>query len=262
MSTTEIEPKEVKIKGAESLVARVNSVVVKGEVTDAVEDVKKLYPLIAVDNAGKEVPGIEFKDKYVDVSIKVSKGRSIPIKVSTSGELQSNLKLTSMEGSRKTSEVIGAKEVLDQITELKTETINLSQISNNTDITVKVIAPDGTRLVGGEEFVTVKISVIKAITIELEIPVILKGVTEGLVITPGKTTVKVKVTAFEDRIELVTIDKIKAELNLESFKQEGAFEGTPIITLVGLDSEVTVIPIEKIKFNVKKGPMIPIVVTP
>lgn len=252
VSPAEIKPKDIKVTGAESLVDRVDAVVVRGEIIEAEEDIVNSYDLIPVDNAGKVVEGIELQKKYVDVFIQVSKGRSVPIKINTTGALSSDLKLQSIEGSLKTAEIVGPKELLDQIVELQTEIIDLSQVKDDGEITVAVIPPNGVTLLPGDELITVKINVIKTISKEFEITFKLNGVTEGLIIEPVKPTVKVNVTAFEDEIESVTETNIKAELNVESLKEEGTFEVAPIITLVGLSSTISVVPAENISCNVKR----------
>lgn len=262
VSPIEINPGEVKIIGAESLVNRVNSLVIRGEVNDATEDLVASYPIMAVDSAGKEVEGVELESKYADVVIKVSKGKSIPVKINTIGDLPLDLKLKSIEGSRKTSEIIGPKELLDQIVELQTESIDLSQIKDNEEINVGIIVPDGVNILQGEEFITVKVNVIKMISKELEIKFTVNGLDESLKITHEKNTIKVKVTAFEDQIEAITTDNIKAELNVESFKEEGTFEETPIITLVGLDNTISATATEKVSFNITKDVELPIVEEP
>lgn len=252
VSPIEINPGEVKVTGAESLVNKVNSLVIRGEVNDATEDLVASYPIIPVDSAGKEVEGVELESKYADVVIKVSKGKSIPIKINTIGDLPLDLKLKSIEGSRKTSEIIGPKELLDQIVELQTESIDLSQIKDNEEINVGIIVPDGVNILQGEEFTTVKVNVIKMISKELEIKFTVNGLAESLKITHEKNTIKVKVTAFEDQIEAITTDNIKAELNVEGFKEEGTFEETPTITLVGLDNTISATATEKVSFKITK----------
>lgn len=262
VASPEINPKEVKIVGASSLVSRVDAVVVRGEVNGAIEDVMGSYALIPIDSLGKEVEGVDLKTKYADIVIKVSKGRSIPVKINTTGELSSDLKLKSIEGSRKTCEIIGLKSVLDQITELQTEPIDLSKITDNKEITVKIIVPESVISSQGDEYMTVKINVIKKVSKDFDITFTTKGAIEGVTSKPTKQTIGIRVTAFEDQIALITPDKIKVEFNLESFKETGTFEGTPIITLVGLDSTITAVPIEKISFNVKKETVSPGPVTP
>ena len=145
--------------------------------------------------------------------------------------------MKSIEGSRKTSEILGPKALIDQIVEIQTEKVDLSQIKDNEEVTVGVIVPDGARLLQGEEIITVKVNVIKVVSKDLEIKFSLKGVAEGLTVTPIKPTINVKIKGFEDEIEAITVDNIKAEFNIESFKELGTFEGTPIIALVGLDSQ-------------------------
>ncbi|MBB6623528.1 hypothetical protein H7E67_08810 [Clostridium gasigenes] len=261
----EINNKDVKITGAASLVDKVEAVVIRGDVKDAVEDIIGSYDIIPIDSLGKKVEGVELKSKYADVVIKVSKvnkGRSIPIKINTVGKLPEDLKLKSIEGSRKTLEIVGSKALVDQVVELQTEKVDLSQVKDNGEVTVGIIVPEGATLLQGEEFITVKVNVVKIVSKDLEIKFSLKGITEGLTVTPSKPTIIVKVKAFEDEIEAITADKIKAELNVEKFKEEGTFEGTPIIDLVGLNSTVSVTTTEKISFKVVKVAVPPVKVPP
>lgn len=252
ISPVEIKPTDVKVSGAQSIVDRVEAVVIRGEINDVTENIVGSYPIVAVDAAGKEVQGVDLSSREVEVVIKVSKGKSVPLKVNTIGNLPSGIKLNSIEPLLKTIEIVGAKEFLDNVVEIQTEPIDLSTINENKEISVRIITPNGINTLYGEEFINVKVSVIKMISKELEVKYTVKGLEEEWIFTPQKDTVTVKVTAYEDNIDTITAENIKAELNIESFKEEGAFEGTPVITLLGLDSNVSVIPTEKISFKIEK----------
>ena len=262
ISPVEINPKDVKVSGAQSIVDRIDAVVIRGQIKDATENIVTSYPIIVVDAAGKEVQGVDLSIRDVEVVIKVSKGKSVPLKVNTIGDLPDGINLKSIEPSRKTIEIIGAKEFLDNVVEIETEPIDLSTIKENTEISVRVIRPNGINTLYGEEFINVKVSITKMISKELEIKYTVKGLEEGWIFTPQKDTVTVKVTAYEDNIDTITVENIKADFNIESFKEEGLFEGTPVITLIGLDSNVSVIPTEKISFKIEKKGTPPVVETP
>lgn len=262
ISPVEINPKDVKVSGAQSIVDRIDAVVIRGQIKDATENIVTSYPIIVVDAAGKEVEGVDLNIKNVEVVIKVSKGKSVPLKVNTIGDLPAGINLKSIEPLRKTIEIIGAKEFLDNVVEIETEPIDLSTIKENTEISVRVIRPNGINTLYGEEFINVKVNITKMISKELEIKYTVKGLEEGWIFTPQKDTVTVKVTAYEDKIDTITAENIKADFNIESFKEEGLFEGTPVITLIGLDSNVSVIPTEKISFKIEKKVTPPVVETP
>ena len=262
ISPVEINPKEVKIRGPESLINKVEDLVIRGEVKDIVGNIVGEYPIIPVDAAGKEVEGIELQNENADVVIKVSKGKSVPLKINTIGELSVGLKLESIESSLKSIEIVGSEEVLDKIDELQTTPVDLSQVTDDEEINVGVIVPDGVTILQEEEFTTVKINVNKMISKEIEVKYTLKGLSEGLTITPIKDTITVNVTAYEDKIDTITAENIKAELNVESFKEEGTFEAVPIITLVGLDSSISVDTTEKVNFKIEKIESTPVVEVP
>lgn len=262
ISPVEINPKEIKIRGAESLINRVESVVIRGEIKNIEENVVGVYPIIPVDASGKEVEGIELQSENADVVIKVSEGKSVPLKINTIGELGTGLKLQSIESSLKRIEIVGSKEVLDKIDEIQTTPVDLSQVKDDEEINVGIIVPDGVTILQAEEFTTIKINVIKMISKEFEVKYTLKGISEGLTIKPIKDTVTVKVTAYEDKINTIKAENIKAELNVESFKEEGTFEAVPIITLVGLDGTVSVNTTENVEFKIEKIETTPVVQVP
>lgn len=252
-TTPEIEPKEVNLLGAESIINRVDSVVVYGEETDLTEDVvDKEYPLKALDIDGVEVNEIEFSQQVAKVNIKVSKGKSVPLKVNTVGQLPNGMKINSLELSRNSIELLGPQELLDNITEVYTSALDLSTVTESSNINLGVIIPNGLEIVKGEEYVSVKISLSKVITRDFEIPFNIIGKHEGVTVTPNKNTVKVTISGYDDSIESITADNIKAELNVSNFNDNGVFNETPSVVLVGLDNSFSITSVEKIQITVAK----------
>ena len=150
-SVATIDPKEVKVTGAESVVTRVSSLVVSDNKEDVFENVVGSYDIKPLDEDGNEVLGVLLSEKSANVEIKVSKGKSVKVNVVTTGQLPNGLKLKSIESNKKFVEILGPKEILDTISEVNSTPLNLSSINESKDVSLGIVIPEGLKLSQGED---------------------------------------------------------------------------------------------------------------
>lgn len=251
-SEANINPSEVKVIGAESAVSRVSRLVVTDNKEDVFEDIVGNYEIKALDDGGSEVPDVFLSEKTANVELKVSKGKSVKVNIVTIGQLPSGIKLKSVDSSRKTVELLGPKDILDSINEVNTTPLDLSTISENKDVSLGVVVPEGLTISQGEEYVTAKVNVIKLVTKEFSVKYSISGIIQGVKATPNKDTVKVIISGYEDEIVNVTSDNVRAVMDVSSFKEDGTFEQEPKVTLQGLNENFYISSIEKIIITVIK----------
>jgi YbbR domain-containing protein len=251
-SEATIKPNEVKISGAESAVSRVSKLVVSGTKEDVYESILESYDIKAIDESGKEVTDISTSDKVANVEIKVSKGKAVKVNIATSGQLPNQFKMKSIESDKKAVEILGPKEILDTINEVTTTPLDLSSITENKDVSLGIIVPDGVKLAQGDEYLTAKVSVIKLITKDFNVKYDLLGAVQGLKIKLNKDTIRVTIRGYEDEMTNVTPDNIKATLDVSSFKEDGTFEQTPKVTLQELNNNFSIVSFENATFTVSK----------
>lgn len=251
-SVATIDPKEVKVTGAESVVTRVSSLVVSDNKEDVFENVVGSYDIKPLDEDGNEVLGVLLSEKSANVEIKVSKGKSVKVNVVTTGQLPNGLKLKSIESNKKFVEILGPKEILDTINEVNSTPLNLSSINESKDVSLGIVVPEGLKLSQGEDYITVKVNVIKFATKDFNIKYSITGGIEGVKVTPAKDTIKVTISGYENELGNVTADNIKASIDVSAFKEEGSFEQEPKVTLQGLDESFSIVSVEKIAFTVTK----------
>ena len=247
-----ITPEEVKITGAESIVNQVAKLVVTDNREDINENIISNYEIIPVDEAGNEVIGVNLSEETAKVEINVSKGKSVKINVATIGQLPSNMKLKSIESSRKTVEILGPKEILDTIDELTTNAIDLSSITGNQDVNLSVIIPDGVSVAKGEELLTARVNVISMITKEFTVKLNISGTTDGLNVLPNKENIKVTIKGFEDELANVTEENIITSLDVSTYKEEGTFDVEPKVTLKDLSGDLSIESVEHVTLTVSK----------
>ncbi|WP_322458926.1 CdaR family protein, partial [Clostridium perfringens] len=110
------------------------------------ESILESYDIKAIDESGKEVTDISTSDKVANVEIKVSKGKAVKVNIATSGQLPNQFKMKSIESDKKAVEILGPKEILDTINEVTTTPLDLSSITENKDVSLGIIVPDGVKL--------------------------------------------------------------------------------------------------------------------
>ncbi|TGY42048.1 hypothetical protein E5347_09940 [Clostridium sartagoforme] len=247
-----ISPEEVKVSGAESSINKVSKLVVVDNKEGASEDIVGDYEIKPVDDSGEKVLGVTLSQETAKVEVRISKGKSVKVSVETTGTLPTGVKLRSLESSRNTVEILGPKEILDTIGEVKTTPIDLSSITSSQEVNLKIILPEGVMVAQGDDMLSVKVNLAGMITKDFSIKYSLSGANKGLKITPSKDLIKVTIKGYEDEISSVVADNLKASIDLSSYKEEGTFEVTPKVTFSGVNGDYTVSYVEPISITVTK----------
>ena len=251
-STPVINPEEVNILGAESVVNSVSKLIVTDNKEDVHEDIIGDYDIKAVDEKGTEVLGVSLSSITARIEIKVSKGKSVNVKIPTTGQLANGVKLKSIDSSRKTVEILGPKEILDTINEVSTNPIDLSTITGNKDINLNLILPEGINVAQGEELLTARVNVVSMVTKDFAIKLNITGATDGIKVIPNKENIKVTIKGYQDEIENVTEDNILASLDISTYKSEGTFDAVPNVTLKNLNGSFSIESVENVTLTVSK----------
>ena len=235
----EIEPETVTVSGPHSLVSQVKEVVVLGQEDNVSEDIVKNYEVIPIDDSGYTVEGVKLSTERVQVIIKVNSGKSVPIKVGTTGSANDNVNITSMELSQDYVEITGPKEVLDSINEIYTENIDLSIITKDSNKEVALIFPDGIEK-ASISYVTVSIEVEETkeneeneVTRVFEVEYTTSGLASGLNMTASSNKVKIVLRGSKSKLDSISIENIVASIDLSSITEAGQYTETPAVNITG-----------------------------
>ena len=245
-----INPNEVEISGAESAINRVEKLVVQDTKVNVNEDIIGDYKIKALDKDNKEVPEVTLSTDTAKVEVKVSKGKSVKINVPISGALPEGLKLKGLELDKEYIEILGDKVDIDRISEVSTEPIDLSSITESKEFNLKIISPEGVRIAQGEEYVKVKVNVLKYSSKEFTIPYTIKGASQDVKITTDKEKIKVVISGYESDLQNLKEENVKAYLDLTGYVKEETFNKTPNIELEGVTGEYDVTSVESITITV------------
>ena len=251
VATPIFSPETIIVSGPESLVNKVTKVVAEGEESNAVKTIVKNYIVTPVDENDKEVTGVELSQKWAEATIEINQGKTVPIKINTTGTLSSGLRLKSISSTTTEIGITGPESALNSINEIGTETINLSEIKDSTNIDVALGIPDGILIHNGENSITVSIVVEKVQTKEFTIDYSMIGQQEGINIVPDNNKVTITVSGFEDVLNTLTEANFTAELDVSEYTEEGEFSKVPTVNLVGVDN-VNIDNVSEIKLTVSK----------
>ena len=251
VATPIFSPDIVLVSGPESLVDKVKSVVAEAEESNVVKTIIKNYTVIPVDDNYKEVIGVQLSQKWVEATIEINEGKTVPIKINVIGTIQNDLKLKSISSDTTEIGITGPKSILDSISEIGTENIDISQIKDNTSIEVKLKIPDGILIHNGQNNINVNILVEKKKTKEFTINYSIIGQQEGISIVPDKNNITIEVIGFEDDINNLTEANFSAQLDVSQYTKEGEYTKAPTVSLVGVNN-VIINKVEEIKLIVSK----------
>ena len=251
----EIEPETVTVSGPHSLVSQVKEVVVLGQEDNVSEDIVKNYEVIPIDDSGYTVEGVKLSTERVQVIIKVNSGKSVPIKVGTTGSANDNVNITSMELSQDYVEITGPKEVLDSINEIYTENIDLSIITKDSNKEVALIFPDGIEK-ASISYVTVSIEVEETKENEetraFEVEYTTSGLASVLNMTASSNKVKIVLKGSKSKLDSISIENIVASIDLSSITEAGQYTEVPAVNIAGDVQGIEISSVESVIINITK----------
>ncbi|MCZ0703821.1 YbbR domain-containing protein [Natronobacillus azotifigens] len=154
-----VSPTTVEITSSRSMIDRIAIVKAFVDVDGIGESMEiRDVPVRVYDSEGNQL-NVRVTPQTVDVGVNVANpSKTVPVTIETTGELPDDLRLLSMDLETEEVEIFASEADLDEITEIRTEPINLSEINEDSTIEIGLDLPDAVRLVS-EEVITVNVSV-------------------------------------------------------------------------------------------------------
>ncbi len=157
-----ITPEYVIVSGASKYVNEVDKAVVNASFTDLKQDIYQSLKVKFLNKDGKEIN--EFLDIYPDVVemyIMVRAMKEVEIDVPFINNLPEGLKLESVEVIPKVIKIIGIEDVISNIYKISSESVNLSEITENSIIEVPFKIASGIETIDNKNSVVIKVKVSK-----------------------------------------------------------------------------------------------------
>lgn len=226
---------QITVSGPEETVNEVSKLVVRGNVTANNSTTTASFPVVAVDSSGNVVNDVVLSTNNVQTTITVEKGKLVPIKVQTTGELRAGLTLENIIANPNTIKILGSESVLDSTDEILSEPINLNSITGNETIITNLIVPRNITLLPNENEINVDVKVSGAdennsenvingnteTTKTFEIPITIEGSLSGYTANLSSNTVTVVLKGAKKELDNLQASNLSCKIDISKLTKEG-----------------------------------------
>lgn len=217
-----INPQNATVSGAQSLVSKVKFLEVKGEINDVSKAVNMSLPVVAVDDSGNEIKDVNISPNKVDVSFGVKKAKEVPVNVITTGTPKEGLALKSITPSLAKVSLVGPEDALSKVSYVETAPIDVSQFSDDTEVSTGLKIPDGVNLTSNDQSqIKVKLDFSKDLQKEIDVPLTVEGSLEGYTPETDVKTVKLTLDGPEDSVNNLDVSKFKCSIDISKLTEVG-----------------------------------------
>lgn len=152
-----LSPANVEVKGAESVIAKVYSVRVQLDVSELSEtwDVYSGTP-VALTKDGKIIKNVTISTNSVEVEAVMHHVKTVPLKLKVTGAPDSRYGEADITIPKEVT-VKGNSFALERVTSLSAESVDISDVTENTTVELSVDLPEGVELADGSENIGVNV---------------------------------------------------------------------------------------------------------
>ncbi len=238
VGTAALNPAEVVITGAESLVSKIDHIKAKLDLTNARQNITTSITLLVEDVYGNEVSGVAVLPDTVQVSLPIIQQggyRDMAVKVMTVGNPASGYSLTSVASIPPIVTVYSANsDIIDSMPGyVETSSLDLSGAQADIQKQLGIILPPGVTLIG-DQFVMVKVGIapIESSLPLAYLPVEMVGLATGLQAHLSPMTVDIILSGPLPVLDSLTPSSdVHVQVDLTGLLP-GTYQLTPKVTLL------------------------------
>lgn len=212
-----INPSEAEVSGPSSYLSKVEKVIVFGNVNNFTSSNVVSLPLMAVDKSGNEIKEVSLTPKSANVTLVMSKIKTVPIKVELQGTVAHDYILDSIENSMENVQITGDDSVLNNITSISTEGINIDNLSENKEVDTKIVLPPGILLVNSKDSVNVKINVDKVESKIISCDIKAINLDNNYNYSFETNTINITISGGSKKLSNITDKDISANVDLKNY---------------------------------------------
>lgn len=227
VKNVKVNPSSATVSGPQSLVNQVSKLIVQDNINNVDGQMVVSVPVIAVNEEGKAITGVNIDPTNANAIINVEKGKTVPIKIATTGTLPAGYTLKALVPSETAIDIVAnsSDNNIDNITSISTEPVNLSNLTGNTSIPIKLIIPNGVINISGSNSITVSADVTKdtpeTITKTLSVPVVLTGEKSDYNYSSSITTAQVVFKGSAEELNSLDVAALVCQADVSSLTSSG-----------------------------------------
>jgi len=245
-----ISPQTISIEATDSVISSIGQVKAFADITGLKNDTSMRLMCKVFDVEGNEMP--EFNDKY-SVEARIEVAKEVPVIPVVKGKPAKDY----VDGIHRATPakvlIAGPSSLLDTIDDLKTESIDIENLSASTIKTANIILPSGVNLINSQKSVSVSVEIVplsvKSYKIKPE-DIILENEDpdDSLTYKIVDEEIEIKIKGTMEELDKIVESKLKPSVDVKGLK-EGTYKRTLKVVLpstLKLSEEVEVeIVIEK-----------------
>jgi YbbR domain-containing protein len=223
-----IEPSEVEISGAESVVGKILEATASVALNGETNQIEKNIPLVALDSNGEEIKNVSFNPKEAKVTLPLVKAgttKSVGIKAQITGKPKSGYWINQVIITPSNVTISGSSGILRGISYLQTKAIDVEGISQNLTKQIDLDVPSGATLDETNSQVKVEIQVsVGSSEKEISAGLIYDNLSSLLKVDSiDPNAVKIVVSGPTDVLSTLSSSNVQVHLNLGNIKSSGAY---------------------------------------
>ncbi|WP_067726721.1 CdaR family protein [Oceanobacillus damuensis] len=217
----QLEPSSVMITSSKSVIDQIGIVKVYVDLEGLDGSINnREVPVNVYDTQGNEL-NVRVQPENVQVSAEIDNpSKSVPLSVETTGELPEGYSMNSISANVEEVEVYSTSDILEGISEVSTEAIDLSEITESGTIEAELSLPDG---VNASEMETIEVTIdVEQTRVFEDVPITEEELEEGMDINynePETPMMDLTVTGNEADIGELTAADFLVFINLRGLEQ-------------------------------------------
>lgn len=257
---TTMTPDSQSFLAEESIIDSVDTIKANLDIKNLDRDTTQTIVCKVYNKQGNEIPSLSTGLK-VSVTLEVAK--EVPVSLVTRGRLATDYVETLRVIDPVKILLSGPAEALGNLSEIKTEQVDIDKINSNFTTTASLVVPEGMKLVNSPKDITVNISVEKLVVRDIELLQneisILNGINDGTMNYEIKTEkLAIKIKGRQPDVDAVKLDDLKPAVDVS-----GLAEGTHSLPLnINLPSQVKLMTQANVEIKIAKAPETPTIPIP
>lgn len=242
-SSTSVNPQKVTVSGPASVIDKVESAALTGEVDSISSDFEQNFELKPIDKEGTEIIGATLSKSTALLSTKVAKEKEVPVNLKYTGTLKAGLSIDSTELSSKTITISASPDIIDKIQSVDTEPLNLDNINDSGSYNLKLNIPDGVKTSNSDANVTAKVTIKNSEVVNKmidSVPIQYNDTNASLQYDEVPNA-SITISGTQDNIANLTASNINITASLKDISTQGTYNVTWTAVLVNADSSVKIV---------------------
>jgi len=211
------EPNVISIRGAESDIKEISKCVAQLNLSLNDRSFKASVPVKVIDSRGKDITSLfDLSQKSIDVYVEILKTKQVPLSVKFKGSLPPSKVISKIILKPSTINIAGKEEDINSINEIVVGTIDTKMLENKSTFQFDFSLPKNIKSLDNVKQVTITIYTDSVVEKPINIPIEVRGLSQGLIAKLSPDKVKVELKYYQSAQNSVDFNSLKAYVDVSN----------------------------------------------